>query len=157
MSRIQQIERELEALTAPILTRLGLELVELSVRGAASHRVIRLDIERAGVQGVGIEDCQQVSRELGNKLDELDPIEGTYRLEISSPGIDRPLRTADDFRRNTGRRVRVTAAKTDGTFFDHRGILRQFDGDAIELQTADGNPVRIALNQVTHAQQDVAQ
>jgi ribosome maturation factor RimP len=157
MSGNQQIEREIMEISAPILARLGLELVELAVRGSGSQRVVRLDIDRAGAHGVGIDDCQQVSREISDKLDELDPIDGAYQLEVSSPGIDRPLRTADDFRRNTGRRVRITAAGDDGTFLDHRGFLQQFDGNLIELRTEDDSAVRIALNQVKHAQQDVGQ
>jgi ribosome maturation factor RimP len=157
MSGIQQIERDVQAILTPILDQFGLELVELSVRGSGAQRVIRVDIDRPGAAGLAIEDCQQVSRELSNKLDESDPIAGAYQLEVSSPGVDRPIRTADDFRRNTGRRVRITTAVEDGESQDLHGILQQFDGDAIELETTDGPPVRIALSQVTHAQQDVAQ
>jgi ribosome maturation factor RimP len=153
---VQETEAELRRLTEPILAGEGLELVDFALKGSPGRQVLRLDIDRPGVRGVDLADCQRVSRALGEVLDEAEPISGGYLLEVSSPGIDRPIRSADDIRRNTGRRVLVVARDADGASREHRGTLLGSEEGHIRLQEAEGqNEVRIPLDSVLGARQDV--
>ncbi|CAI8003492.1 Ribosome maturation factor RimP [Geodia barretti] len=80
-------------------------MVDIELTGNRSQQIIQVYIEKSG--GVLISDCVTVSRELGERLDEKDVTENSYRLEISSPGIERPLRKIQDFERYVGHRVRI--------------------------------------------------
>jgi len=153
--RGEPLESELRRIVAPILEEQGVELVELYLCGSGNRRVLRLDIDRAGARGIDVTDCQRVSQRLGAALDEADVLESSYMLEVSSPGVDRPIRTSDDFRRNSGRRVAVTCVKPDGAEHSVRGLLIGQDGDAVQLRTDDGNELRIRLADVRHARQEV--
>lgn len=86
------------------LAEQGLELVDFDYRTGASS-VIRVYIHHPG--GVDLEDCRRVSREISRRLDEVDAVPGSYRLDVASPGLDRPLRKEADFRRVAGERVWV--------------------------------------------------
>jgi len=146
----------LQGIVESILAREGLELVELVQRGATGRRVLRLDIDRAGPDGVNVDDCQRVSEALSLALDEADSIPGGYTLEVSSPGTDRPIRTADDIRRNVGRLIAVTATDPDGTSRDYRGPLRGENGGCLLLDDEACGPTRIPLQRIVRAQQEVA-
>jgi len=101
---------KLIALLEPLLTGLGFELVELEFAAGRGHSQLRVFIDRvAGAEStaVGLEDCEQCSREIAALLDVHDPIPSAYTLEVSSPGLDRVLRTAAHFRRFVGARVVV--------------------------------------------------
>jgi len=150
-----QLEAELTRLASPILAEAGLELVELALKGTGSRCVLRLSIDRAGSEGVGLEDCQRISRELSSALDEAEPIPMSYVLEVSSPGIDRPIRTADDIRRNTGRRVVVTATDATGQQRSYRGTLLGSQREQIRLMGEAQEEIRIPLVNVVSARQDV--
>jgi ribosome maturation factor RimP len=99
-----EVERVRE-FAAGALPPMGLELVDVQFRREGIGWVLRLTIDREG--GVTLEDCSMVSRELSDYLDVEDLIEQAYHLEVSSPGLDRPLRTIDDFKRFCGRNARV--------------------------------------------------
>lgn len=98
---------KLNALIAEACTTAGVTLVEADMFRAGKRKVLRLFIDKP--EGVNIDDCSNVSRHLSDALD-LDPelIEGAYTLEVSSPGLDRPLKSDADFTRNKGRLLRVT-------------------------------------------------
>jgi ribosome maturation factor RimP len=148
------LELELVRLLGPVVEACGLELVDLALRGGGT-KVLRLDVDRAGPQGVGVDDCQRVSRAIDAALDESDPIASHYVLEVSSPGVERPIRTPDDFRRNTGRRIVVTTrAPIDGAS-SHVGLLLGHDGGELLLQEEGERKVRIPLTDVVRALQAV--
>lgn len=132
----------------------GVELVELNVRGSSRKRLVRLDIDRAGAEGVNLEDCRRVSRTLEQELEAVDLIDGSYTLEVSSPGIDRPIVTDDDLRRNTGRFVRVDFRIEDGSTATVRGVLDAADASALRVRT-DESTVEIPRHRVESACQDV--
>lgn len=92
---------------APLAKTLGLEIVDIELRreGSRGGRILRLYLDKDG--GPNMEDLSRVSRELGALLDEHDVVEGTYTLEVSSPGINRPLKLPEHFKRFIGKRVRV--------------------------------------------------
>jgi ribosome maturation factor RimP len=143
-------------LALPILAETGLELVELALKGSGNRQVLRLSIDRAGTQGVGLEDCQRVSRGLSPLLDEAESISTSYVLEVSSPGIDRPIRTAEDIRRNTGRRVVVTARDATGQQRSYRGTLLGSETEQLRLAQEPEGEIRIPLEKVVNARQDAS-
>jgi len=96
--------RRIREVIAPVLERASVELVDLRMLPQKGRRVLRLYIDKPG--GVDLHDCTTISREVSVQLDVHDLIPGRYTLEVSSPGLDRPLRTAPDFERNVGRTLR---------------------------------------------------
>ena len=138
----------------------GLEIFDVQFRREAPGMVLRVQIDRPGPaaaaeESVSVDDCANVSRDLSAILDVEDVVPTAYTLEVSSPGLDRPLRRVDDYARFAGRRARlVTREKVDGqTFF--LGRLAGIDGDAILLDGDDHKRHRLPLGAVTRANLEV--
>jgi ribosome maturation factor RimP len=147
---------ELRPLVERVVESMGLELVELVLKGPRGKQTLRVDIDRAGLPGVGLEDCRRVSRTLSDALDEADPVPTKYVLEVSSPGADRPIRTTDDIRRNTGRRVAVEAKdEKTGETLTYRGKLVGQDGDCVVLDADGTGEIRISLDTFIEARQEL--
>src|SRR6267378_960822 len=106
--RDDEKQLEIEGVVQPVLRDHGLMLVDLEWRPRRPRGVLRLYVDKPG--GVGIDDCQRVSREVGDVLDASALIEEAYDLEVSSPGLDRQLRTDREFRWAAGKRVRCWLA-----------------------------------------------
>lgn len=120
MSQDTTLERVLD-LVAPILEGMSFELVDLEYKREGKNWVVRLFIDKQG--GVTLDDCVDVSREVGALLEVEDVIETSYRLEVSSPGLDRPLKKAQDYERFCGELVKIkTHEKLDP---DNRGYERK--------------------------------
>src|SRR5262249_59443125 len=105
----------------------GLEIWDIVSRRETTGQVVRVFIDRPGPaataeESVSIEDCEQVSREIGTILDVEDPLPFAYTLEVSSPGLDRPLRNADDYRRFAGRMAKVVVA---GAIDNQKALARR--------------------------------
>jgi ribosome maturation factor RimP len=150
-------EGTLRRIGAAAAADLGLELVELKVGRAKKRFHLRLDVDRPGPTGVGIDDCKQLSNAVGRVLEEQDLIPGSYVLEVSSPGIDRPIRTADDVRRNVGRRVVVQTREPLEERTTFSGVLLGMEGDTLRLKEDDASDeLRIPLDGIALARQDVA-
>jgi ribosome maturation factor RimP len=128
---------ELIALTEPLLTELGFELVDLEFAPGRGHSQLRVFIDAAA--GVGLEDCERCSRELSALLDVHDPIPSAYTLEVSSPGLDRVLRKPEHYGRFTGARVQVELA------IPHDG-RRRYTGQLLNV-AATG--IEVAVDGVT--------
>jgi ribosome maturation factor RimP len=122
----------LVALIEPLLAQLGYELVELEYAAGRASGVVRIFIDKA--DGIRVEDCERVSREVSALFDVEDPIPNAYRLEVSSPGFDRVLRTKPHFERFTGERVFVELkAPRDGRK-RFTGMLRAVEDAGIEVE-----------------------
>jgi len=134
-----EILAAIRTLVLPILTGLGIELVDLEFIREGRGWLLRLFIDKPG--GVNLDDCAEVSREVSALLEVEDPIESAYRLEVSSPGLDRPLKKPEDFVRFAGQLVKVkTRALLDP---DQRGHCRKtFVGELLGL---DGTLLRLRL------------
>ena len=138
----------------------GLEVWDIVSRRESSGQVIRVFIDRPGPaatpeESVSIEDCAEVSREIGAILDVEDPLPSAYTLEVSSPGLDRPLRGADDYRRFAGRRAKVVMREpVDGQSF-FKGKLGGVDDDAVTIETDDGKRHRVPFGVITRANLEV--
>jgi len=147
---------ELERLVAKVVGDVGLELVELTLRGSSKKRVLRLDIDRAGPAGIGLEDCQLVSGRLGAALEEIGLIQNSYVLEVSSPGIDRPIRTDDDIRRNAGRRVQIEMIEPIEGRKVFAGVLVRGEADWLELRIDDEKTLKIPRDRIQTARQEAS-
>jgi ribosome maturation factor RimP len=140
--------RAFRAMLEPTVERLGYELVAIEfVGGQPGRRALRISIDRPG--GVGIDDCTKVSRQLSPLLDVEDPIDGAYDLEVSTPGIERPLQRAKDWERFTGCDARVRPRGVDARRA-LRGRIVGIEGDVITLDVA-GELRRYALDDIERA------
>jgi ribosome maturation factor RimP len=144
------LRERLIALTEPLLGQLGYELVDLEHVPGRSHAQVRLFIDRP--EGVGIEDCERVSHEVSALFDVNDPVATAYTLEVSSPGLDRVLRTPAHFERFVGRRIWVELdaprdgrRRFTGTLMaaDAAGVELNVDGQVVVLPHADIGRARL--------------
>ena len=105
---METLKNKLETLTEPIFVREGFDLVELVIKGSFSSRILQFFVDKDG--GVTIDDCVYLSRKLSDllEMEARDLLPGNYRLEVSSPGLDRPLKTKKDFMRNQGRTISLS-------------------------------------------------
>lgn len=133
----------------PIAARMGLETVDVEVSGEAHHAVLRVLMDRPE-GGITVEECAKVSEALSRQLDLYDLFQHRYTLEVSSPGLDRPLRTDADFRRFAGRRAEITTYAPQEGQRRFRGILLGVIGDAVVLQL-DQRQVQVPKNQIAQA------
>ena len=138
---------EIEGVVQPVLRDHGLTLVDLEWRPRRPRGVLRLFVDKPG--GVGIDDCQRVSREVGDVLDASALIEEAYDLEVSSPGLDRQLRTDREFRWAVGKRVRCWLAGGE----EVRGQLLGIDGGFLVL-AQDGEQAKLDKASITKARLD---
>ncbi len=123
---------ELIKLLEPVVENLGYELADLQVKTGGPDGVLRLFIDKA--EGIGIEDCESVSRQVSAILDVEDPIQGNYALEVSSPGLDRTLTKPAHFRRFMGQDVRVKLRFPLAGRRNYRGALKAADDEKIEVE-----------------------
>lgn len=136
-----------------ILEFAGMELVHLEMKREPGGLFLRLYIDKAG--GVNLDDCSRISRQLSAQLDLEDPIPGRYTLEVSSPGLDRPLYGERDYERFAGRRVRVTTfSPVDGRRRFVGRLVGLVDG-AVRLALEDGREVGIPTENVAKARLEV--
>ncbi|HKE98315.1 MAG TPA: ribosome maturation factor RimP [Actinomycetes bacterium] len=130
-----------------VAARHGVEVLETRLAGGGAARKLSVLLDADGP--VEADVVERVSKQLSHELDVEDPIPGRYTLEVSTPGLDRPLRSARDFRRQLGHEVRVTVAAEPGPR-DLRGVVRAVDGGELVLDVA-GAPVRLRLSEVLAA------
>lgn len=139
---------------APILAALDMELVDIEYKREGREMMLRLFIDKAG--GVTLDDCATVSRELSQLLDVEEAIEGSYNLEVSSPGLNRPLKKVADYQRYQGRLVKI---KTFELLPDDAGNLRKtFLGEllgvedkTVRIRLTEGQTAAIPLEKVAKA------
>jgi len=147
------IDERIRALAAPVAGSLGVELVDVEFTSEYGRRVLRIYIDRPG--GVTVEDCERVSRELGTILDVEDPIPQSYNLEVSSPGLDRPLKTENDFSRYAGKRARIkTREPLDGRR-NFKALIDKVDGGEVTVTDFDGKVFTIAISNIDKAKLEI--
>ena len=139
---------ELTKLLEPAVEQLGYELSDLEVKVGGRHGVIRLFIDKA--DGVGLEDCETVSRQVSALLDVEDPVPGHYVLEVSSPGLDRRLTKVEHFERFMGEDIRVKLRIPISGRINFRGALRAVDEENIEVEV-DGESHRLPIATIQSA------
>lgn len=146
MSQVQ--DRVAGLIEAPLAAR-GFELVRVQLSGA-SRPVLQIMAERADRVAMTVEDCAGISRMVSALLDAEDPVAGAYTLEVSSPGIDRPLTRPGDFVRFAGFEARIETREPVAGRRRFRGRLRGLDGALVTLETEDG-PAEIDVSLIARA------
>jgi len=145
---MRQAPRELYKLIEPVLDRLGYELVGLDFSPRPGTGLLRIYIDSP--QGITLEDCTKVSHQVSGLLDVEDPIHGPYTLEVSSPGLDRPLFTREHFSRYAGNRIRVQLHFLHEGRRKFTGVLHGVEQDNVLIEE-DGSLVSVPLEQIAKA------
>jgi ribosome maturation factor RimP len=138
----------------------GLTVWDIQSRRETSGHVVRVFIDRPGPaatpeDSVSIEDCEQVNREISTILDVEDPLPFAYTLEVSSPGLDRPLRGAGDYSRFAGRLAKVVVREAVDNQKAFEGRLRGVEGDDLLLEAPNGRMHRLPMRLITRARLEV--
>ncbi len=142
MSISRDYEKRTEELLMPLIKEHDFELVDVEYVKEGSIWYLRAYIDKPG--GITIDDCELISRSLSDLLDQEDFIEDSYTLEISSPGLDRPLKKDKDFARSLGERVEVkTYAPVDGQK-EFTGCLKSYDKDNVVIALDDDKEISFA-------------
>ena len=135
MSRREEYEQKTEALVMPIIEANNFELVDVEYVKEAGNWYLRVYVDKEG--GIAVDDCEVVSRALSDKLDVDDFIEDSYILEVSSPGLGRPLKKEKDFIRSIGKEVDIHLYKSIEKQKEFTGVLKSYSKDDIVLQIED--------------------
>lgn len=130
------IDRRLAAIVAPVIEGMGFELVRLRLM-AGKKPTLQIMADRAG-GGIEVEDCAEISRQVSAVLDIEDPIEGEYTLEVSSPGIDRPLTRLKDFDRWDGYEARLETTELIDGRRRFKGVLQGVEDDEVLIEIPEG-------------------
>ncbi|RDE05786.1 ribosome maturation protein RimP [Sphingomonas aracearum] len=146
----------LTALIEPEAEALGFELVRVRLFGRGDERTLQIMAERPATGQLNIDDCAELSRRVSDRLDELeaagrDPIEDAYRLEVSSPGIDRPLTRPKDFADWAGHEARIVLGEAIDGQKQFKGELTGIDGDAITIVSRTGEAAVVPFSGILDA------
>ena len=145
---MRHTNEQLGQLVRPAINMLGYELVGIEYFPSGHQHILRIYID--GEQGIALEDCERVSRQVSALLDVEDPIRGQYTLEVSSPGLDRPLFTAEHFVRFSGHRVKLRLiAPLDGRR-NFKGVIQGVEDGRLKLSTESG-PLSLPLQEIDKA------
>jgi ribosome maturation factor RimP len=146
--KTQSIVKQVESLVVPILEEMGYELVDVDYVSSYGRWILRLFVDKEG--GVTIGDCARISEELGDLIDVKEFIRHEYNLEVSSPGLDRPLRKEKDLSRALGKRIKVRMATPLEGRRNFTGVLLRY-GDGVLHLEVDGQKVDLSWPDVAKA------
>ncbi|HEU4692492.1 MAG TPA: ribosome maturation factor RimP [Vicinamibacterales bacterium] len=151
---------QIRAIAERVAAARGLEIWDIQSRRESGGHVVRVFIDRPGPSAspddsVSIEDCEQVNREIGTILDVEDPLPFAYTLEVSSPGLDRPLRGLDDYRRFSGRLAKVVVSEAVDNQKAFEGRLSGVEGDSVLLQGPRGRIHRLPMRLIARGRLEV--
>ena len=144
------LSERIAQLIAPIVDELGYELVRVQIQGGSRQATLQIMAERRDRKAMVVEDCARLSRAISVLLDEADPIDGEYTLEVSSPGIDRPLMKRADYERFLGHEAKVETVQPIDGRKRFQGMIQALDGDTVMLESA-GTLFPLPLAQVKSA------
>ena len=146
MARREEYESKVETWLLPLLEKNQFELVDVEYVREAGIWYLRAYIDKEG--GITVDDCEVVSRELGDWLDQEDFIEDSYILEVSSPGLGRPLKKEKDFARSLGKDVEVRLYRPINKQKEFTVTLKAYDADTVTLSMEDGNDLALAKSDI---------
>ena len=154
MSRREEYEEKTEQLLEPVVSGLGFELVDVEYVKEGGTWYLRAYIDKPG--GITVDDCEAVSRQFSDILDEKDYIEDSYVFEVSSPGLGRPLKKEKDFARSIGEEVEIRTYRAIDRQKEFTGILKDYDENTVTIvyedeteqtfERADISLIRLALD-----------
>ena len=151
---------QIRAIAERVARSRGLDVWDIQSRREATGHVVRVFIDRPGPaataeESVGIEDCEQVNREMSAILDVEDPFPFAYTLEVSSPGLTRPLRDAGDYGRFAGRLAKIVVREAVDNQNAFEGRLRGVEAGHVMLETSKGRVHRLPLTLITRGRLEV--
>ncbi|MFL5798552.1 MAG: ribosome maturation factor RimP [Actinomycetota bacterium] len=130
---------DVEALLRPVVEAAGLELVDAAFVRERGRRILRVTVDRDSAGGIDLDTIAEVSGRISRRLDLEDVVSGSYALEVSSPGVERPLRRPRDFQRHAGEKVKVRSAEPVDGSRTHTGLLESADEEGIVVRTEAGD------------------
>ncbi|MDP8254279.1 MAG: ribosome maturation factor RimP [Candidatus Alcyoniella australis] len=147
-----QLILKIAAITEPVCQSLGVDLYHVELAGSVRRPTVRIYID--AMDGVGIQDCVEVSRRLSPALDVEDLFSGAYDLEVSSPGMDRPLRFADDFIKYQGRMAKIRLREPLDGRRKFKGTIVQCAAETLQLDV-DGQLFDLPLEGIERANLEI--
>ena len=143
------MEERVQRLLEPTVAALGYELLGVEYLSQGKHSRLRLFID--GPNGIGLEDCSKVSHQVSGVLDVEDPIKGQYSLEVSSPGLDRPLFTPAHFERFIGQKVKLRSKLPVNGQRKFTGVIRAVEHEDIYISMENDEELKIACHEIDQA------
>jgi ribosome maturation factor RimP len=143
------MEERVQRLLEPTVAALGYELLGVEYLSQGKHSRLRLYID--GPNGIGLEDCSKVSHQVSGVLDVEDPIKGQYSLEVSSPGLDRPLFTPAHFEKFIGQRVKLRSRLPVNGQRKFTGVISAVDQEDIYISMENDEELKIACHEIDQA------
>jgi ribosome maturation factor RimP len=147
MTDVAAIAKQIE----PEVKSLGYELVRVAMVGGTSDPTLQVMAERPDTRQLDLADCETISRRLSEWLDSNDPIEGSFRLEVSSPGIDRPLTRSRDYADWAGYDARISLKEPRGGRKQFSGVIDGLEGDQVKLTDKSGAAHVLPLSDISSA------
>ena len=147
------IEEKVRALAEPLLADKGMELVDLAFVTEHGRHVLRIFIDKPG--GVNVDDCGEFSKEFSTILDVDDPIPQRYMLEVSSPGLDRPLVKEADFKRFVGKKAKIKAKEAIDGRRNFKAVIDNVVEGKVFVTDFDGKKFEIALSNIERARLEI--
>lgn len=152
MASTKEILSKLNEISTRVAEDLGYEIVEVAYKKATPHSLVSIFIFKE--EGISLDDCDTISRAIEEELDKEDLIEESYYLEVSSPGLDRPIKTQDDLRRNKGKLVEAKLfAPIDGNKV-YEGVIVSYTKDTVTLEDED-KKIELPLKSISKMSQKI--
>jgi ribosome maturation factor RimP len=145
----RNILKVVEELALPLTNEMDIELVGIEFKMDRGNPHLVVFIDRPG--GIRLEDCERVNKALGQLLDREDPITTSYTLEVSSPGIERPLYKKDDYIRFRGSYIKLKTYSKINDSKNFIGLLKDLEGESVVIETDEGKQFRIPLREIAKA------
>lgn len=143
------VERQLVQLLAPTVAAMGYELLGIEYLAQGKHSKLRVFIDAE--DGIGLEDCEAVSHQVSGILDVEDPIRGQFNLEVSSPGLDRPLFELSHYERFVGAKAKLKLNRALAGQRNYIGLIKEVHDTNIYIETEDGHQVELAFMDIQKA------
>ena len=156
---VQPLDR-VRALATRVASSYGLDIFDVELKREGGQQVLRVIVDRPGPaatpeESVSIDDCARVAEDLGTLLDVEDVIPGGYTFEVSSPGLDRPLRTAEDYRRFAGRWAKIVTSQPVERQTAFSGRVKGIEGDEVLFESEGKKLMKLPLRLISRARLEV--
>lgn len=142
----ESVDKKIKELVGPLFDKKGLELVELTYRKEGRRMVLKFLVDKPS--GITIEECAVLNEEIGNLLDNRDTMAASYILEVSSPGLDRPLQTRKDFERMLGKKIEVSLKDAVEAKSYYMGIVDSVNENSVVIRNKEAKLIEIPFNAV---------
>lgn len=150
----EEIIAKVKEIVTPIIENEGAYLVDLNLKGMGRSRVLEIFVDTD--TGITVSECARISRQISDALDQVDPIPGSYRLEVSSPGVGVPFKVKRQYVTNLGRYVKIKY-KTESSedIKETAGVLSKASDDVVEIELDDGSKIELKYEQIIEAKTEI--